>query len=48
MAEAFRCDHRSITTHDKMLPDLEQRRREVKRDFDMLQRDCPIEPEVIQ
>lgn len=48
MGEAYRSNDRSITRHDQQLPDLERRRREVKRDFDMLQRARPVEAEVIE
>ncbi|MGJ8561887.1 MAG: hypothetical protein ACSHX3_16860 [Litorimonas sp.] len=48
MGEAYRSMDRSITKHDQQLPDLERRRREVKRDFDMLQRARPEEAEVIE
>lgn len=48
MGEAYRSNDRSIITHDQKLPDLERRRREVKRDFDMLQRARPVEAEVIE
>lgn len=48
MGEAYRSMDRSITKHDQQLPELERRRREVKRDFDMLQRARPVEAEVIE
>jgi hypothetical protein len=48
MGEAYRSNDRSIFIHDQKLPDLERRRREVKRDFDMLQRARPVESEVIE
>jgi hypothetical protein len=48
MSEAYRSHDRSITGHDQKLPELERRRREVKRDFDMLQRSRPIEVEIIE
>ena len=48
MSEAYRSHDRSITVHDQKLPELERRRREVKRDFDMLQRSRPIQVEIIE
>ncbi len=48
MGEAYRSYDRSIINHDRKLPDLERRRREVKRDLDMLQRARPVEAEVIK
>lgn len=48
MGEAYRSTDRSITRHDQQLPELERRRREVKRDFDMLQRARPLEAEVTE
>lgn len=48
MGEAYRSHDRSITKHDQQLPDLERRRREVKRDFDLLQRVRPIDAGVIE
>ena len=48
MSEAYQSHDRSITEHDQKLPELERRRREVKRDFDMLQRSRPIEAEIIE
>ncbi len=48
MGEAYRSYESPITNHEKKLPELERRRREVKRDFDMLQRARPLEAEVIE
>jgi len=48
MGEAYRSHDNSIIAHDQKLPDLERRRREVKRDFDLLQRARPVEAEVIE
>lgn len=48
MGEAYRSRDRSVTHHDNRLRELEGRRREVKRDFDALQRARPIETTVIE
>lgn len=48
MGEAYRSLDWSIVMHDQKLPEFERRRREVKRDFDMLQRARPLEAEVIE
>ena len=47
MGEAYRSRDRSVTHHDIRLRELEGRRREVKRDFDALQRARPVEATVI-
>ena len=47
MGEAYRSHNRSVTHHDDRLRELEGRRREVKRDFDALQRARPVEATVI-
>jgi hypothetical protein len=48
MGEAYRSYEDSVTHHENRLPELEQRRREVKRDFDALQRARPVEATVIE
>jgi hypothetical protein len=48
MGEAYCTSARSVRKHDEKLPDLERRRREVKRDFDALQKLRPLEAEVIE
>lgn len=48
MGEAYRSNVWSIVKHDRLLPDLERRRREVRRDFDLLQRARPLDAEVIE
>lgn len=48
MGEAYRSHDRSVTQHDNRLRELEGRRREVKRDFDALQRARPVEATVIE
>lgn len=48
MGEACRSRDRSVTHHDNRLRELERRRREVKRDFDALQRARPLEVTVIE
>jgi len=48
MGEAYRSYEDSVTHHENRLPELEQRRREVKRDFDALQRSRPVEATVIE
>ena len=47
MGEAYRSRDRSVTHHDNWLRELEGRRREIKRDFDALQRARPVEATVI-
>ncbi|MGI3212213.1 hypothetical protein ACROSR_13985 [Roseovarius tibetensis] len=47
MGEAYRSRNSSVTHHDGKLRELEGRRREVKRDFDALQRARPVEATVI-
>ena len=48
MGEAYRSQDRSVTHHDDRLRELEGRRREVKRDFDALQRARPVEATVVE
>lgn len=48
MGEAYRSHDRSVIHHDNRLRELEGRRREVKRDFDALQRARPVEATVIE
>lgn len=48
MGEAYRSRNWSVTHHDGKLRELEGRRREVKRDFDALQRARPVEATVIE
>jgi len=48
MGEAYRSHEWSVTDHDDKLRELERRRREVKRDFDALQRSRPVEATVIE
>jgi hypothetical protein len=48
MGTAYRTVDGSVTRHEEKLRELERRRREVKRDFDTLQRVRPIEGEVIE
>ncbi len=48
MGEAYRTHRSSVTSHEKKLVELEGRRREVKRDFDALQKVRPVEAEVIE
>jgi len=48
MGEAYRTDEWSVSKHEDKLQELERRRREVKRDFDGLQKARPIEVEVIE
>jgi hypothetical protein len=48
MGEAYRSLDRSVFRHSNMLAHLERRRREVKRDFDALQRSRPVEATVIE
>jgi hypothetical protein len=48
MGEAYRSYDRSVTHHDNRLHELEGRRREVKRDFDALQRVRPVEATVTE
>jgi hypothetical protein len=38
MSEAYRTYESSVTRHDDRLPDLEKRRRDVRRDYDLLQK----------
>lgn len=47
MGEAYRSRDWSVIYHDQKLRELEGRRREVKRDFDALQRARPVEATVI-
>jgi len=48
MGEAYRASSRSISMHENKLQELERRRREVKRDFDALQKTRPAPPETIE
>ncbi len=48
MSEAYRSYDESVIDHENKLPELERRRREVKRDYDALQRARPIEAVVIE
>ena len=48
MAAAYRFAETPVTHHDAKLRELEMRRREVKRDFDALQRARPVEATVIE
>lgn len=48
MGEAYRSRDWSVIHHDQKLRELEGRRREVKRDFDALQRARPVEATVIE
>jgi hypothetical protein len=48
MGEAYQSLDRSVFSHGKRLPHLEHRRRQVKRDFDALQRSRPVEATVIE
>lgn len=48
MSEAYLSYEDGVTRHENKLPELERRRREVKRDFDALQRARPLEGEVIE
>ncbi|MDU8943251.1 hypothetical protein [Ovoidimarina sediminis] len=48
LGEAYRKYNGSHRTHDEKIQELERRRREVKRDYDALQKARPIEGEVIE
>lgn len=48
MGEAYSTHQRSVTYHDNKLRELEVRRREVRRDYDALQRSRPVEARVIE
>ena len=48
MGEAYRTHSAPVRQHDEKGQELERRRREVKRDFDTLQKARPIEAEVIE
>ncbi|MFX4296144.1 hypothetical protein [Pseudosulfitobacter pseudonitzschiae] len=48
MGEAYLSSSNKVWQHDNKLQELERRRREVKRDFDLLQRARPVEVEVIE
>lgn len=48
MGEAYRSRDGAITRHDIKYKELEHRRRDVKRDFDALQKTRPLEVEVIE
>lgn len=47
MGEAYRSYEEFVVRHEEKIRELEQRRREVKRDFDALQRTRPVEAEVM-
>jgi hypothetical protein len=48
MSEAYGSKNIMLNQHEEQLQDLERRRREVKRDFDALQRLRPIKPDLIE
>ena len=48
MGEAYRSRDVSITRHDAKYKELEHRRRDVKRDFDALQKTRPLEAEILE
>lgn len=48
MGDAYRNHDWSVIHHDQKLRELERRRREVKRDFDALQRARPVDATVIE
>jgi len=48
MGEAYRSYGEGVRHHDSKIQELERRRREVKRDFDALQKTRPIEAEAIE
>ena len=48
MSEAYRTYESSVAKHEDWLPDLEKRRREVRRDYDLLQNARPLDGEVIE
>lgn len=48
MSEAYRGFNRPAIRHDEKLQELERRRREVKRDYDGLQRARPIEGAIVE
>lgn len=48
MSDAYRTFGRSAQAHEEKLPELERRRREVMRDYDLLQRSRPIDATVIE
>jgi len=48
MGQAYRTNDWSVSGHEEKLQELERRRREVRRDFDGLQKARPIEAEVIE
>ena len=48
MSTAYRSRERSIMFHDGKYQELERRHREVKRDYDALQKALPIEAETIE
>lgn len=41
MSEAYRTQNGSVTHHNIKIQELERRRREVKRDYDLLQKNRP-------
>ena len=48
MSEAYASDSSNLLYHEEKIQELERRRREVKRDFDALQKTRPIEAMVIE
>jgi hypothetical protein len=48
MSEAYRTYESSVTQHEDRLRDLEKRRREVRRDYDLLQNARPLDAKVIE
>jgi len=48
MGEAYRSSGEGVRHHDDKIQELERRRREVKRDFDALQKTRPLEAEFIE
>ncbi len=48
MSEAYRTNHRGVDHHDEKIQELERRRRQVKADFDALQKARPVDVEVIE
>lgn len=43
MSEAYRTSDTAVTHHDMKITDLERRRRDVKRDYDLLQNNRPVD-----
>lgn len=48
MSEAYTADFSKFDIHDRKVQELERRRREVKRDFDALQKQRLVEGQVIE